>query len=120
MSQSLKETIHAIKVAPNGNYIVTTITGKKLWVDAMTMPDGATTICFTEHAVGDKFLAGRDSKRTDPATGKPFYMKGDLVVRQKPSIEIDGFDKVAVKRHDPLALALAILEKNPDARLSLV
>lgn len=41
--------------------------------------------------VGDKFTATRDSSTIDDKTKKPIYMKGDVVTRQKASVEFKSF-----------------------------
>ena len=41
--------------------------------------------------VGDKFTATKDSTTIDPTTNKPIFMKGDVVTRQKETVEFKSF-----------------------------
>lgn len=47
------------------------------------------------HEVGDTFMANRDSKTTDEK-GKPIYLKGQTVTRQKSSEEFKSFVPVSM------------------------
>lgn len=46
---------------------------------------------ITINEVGDTFVATKDSTKMDDKTGKPLYLKGATVVRQRESVDFKSF-----------------------------
>lgn len=79
--------------------IVTTESGKQVWVPKAKYNDSAATITYNAWQVGDTFVARRDSSRTkpdpaNPTATVPLYTKGETVERKQPSNEFVAMGRV--------------------------
>jgi hypothetical protein len=84
-------------ISKSGNIKVVTSSGKDVWVPKDATQDRVIT--YKLHEKGDTFVAIADSKTLND-DGMPIFNAGDVVYREKDSIEFVGF------QHDmPLAPA---------------
>ena len=112
----ITEPIVGYRKTSIGKTIVITKSKKEVWVLADQLAKGAKEISYTEHKAGDTYLAGKNTKVIDPATGQP-YKVGQPVPFNEAGLDFVCFDTIA--EQSPLELALAILKVNPNATLSL-
>ncbi len=72
--------------------LIHTASGRQLWMsvaDYAKRKEAQDCISFKVHEAGDTFVATKDSKTL--VDGKPVFLKGETVTRQKESIEVLGF-----------------------------
>lgn len=96
ISESFVEPANAV-ISNTGNIKVVTQSGKDIWVPKNAVQDRVIT--YKLHEKADTFVAFKDSSTLDE-DGMPIFLAGDVVHREKDSIEFIGFS------HDmPLAPA---------------
>lgn len=99
-------------------YIVTTITGKTVWVSKNNFDTNAEQITFKSLKKGDSVVANRDSS-TNGTDGKPLYLKGASIVLKEDQNEFVGCGKQIIKKYSSLEVIDHLVSKGVTPTFSM-
>ena len=89
ISESFVEPAKVV-VSDTGNIKCYAASGLTLWIPKEFFAKKDRVVSYKLHEKGDKFTAYANSNSNDEE-GMPFYLKGDVVTRDKDSVEFIGF-----------------------------
>lgn len=113
--QGTKEVI----VKGKAMIIVTTQSGKTIWVSKSQFSEQAETITYNEYKAGDTFIATRDSNRLNAAGDAPLYLKGATVARLSAATEFVCFGQQRVKKYSAMEILDHLIGKGITPTFSL-